>query len=149
LQLVAITRIIMTNQPLLSSLRQQGYRLTPQRLAVLRILRESDGHLSPVEIYQRAIADVPGITEPTVYRSLSFLVEQGLVRASYSGGSRVVYESAGHDHDHLTCRQCGDSLEIDPALLGGLYDKLSLQTGFKIDSSHMNFFGLCPDCQIP
>lgn len=137
----------MSNQPPLSNLRRQGYRLTPQRLAVLRILRESDGHLSPVEIYQRAVADVPGITEPTVYRSLGFLVEHGLVMASYSGGSRVAYEFADHDHDHLTCRQCGASLEITPALLEDLYEKISSQTGFKVDSTHMNFFGLCPKCQ--
>jgi Fe2+ or Zn2+ uptake regulation protein len=138
----------MSNQPPLSDLRQQGYRLTPQRLAVLRILRESDGHLSPMEIYQRAIEDVPGITEPTVYRSLNFLVEHGLVLASHSGGSRVAYEFAEHDHIHLTCRHCAASLEIDPGQLAVLYQNLSSQTGFAIDRTHMTLFGLCPDCQV-
>jgi Fe2+ or Zn2+ uptake regulation protein len=137
----------MTKQSPLTDLRQQGYRLTPQRLAVLRILRNADGHLSPVEIFQRASNELPGITEPTVYRSLNFLVEQGLVSASYSGGSRVTYEYADHDHDHLTCRRCGTSLEIDPSLLNDLYQTLAEQSGYQIDSSHMNILGICPECQ--
>jgi len=54
-------------------LRAQGFRLTPQRLTILTILRHSGRHLSPLEIYQQAHQAMPGITEATVYRTLNWL----------------------------------------------------------------------------
>jgi len=61
-------------------LRSLGYRMTPQRIAILHALRHSGKHLSPRDVYQRARKDVPGLTEPTVYRTLEFLAKNGLAR---------------------------------------------------------------------
>jgi Fe2+ or Zn2+ uptake regulation protein len=128
-------------------LRHHGFRLTPQRLVVLQVLDESRGHLNPGEIYQLAVERLPGLTEATVYRTLDFLVSQGLALAAHIGSGRIVYESAVHDHDHLICRKCGDSVEIDHQDLVTLFKHFELTTGFLIDSSHVTFFGLCKDCQ--
>ena len=53
-----------------------GFRMTPQRLAILHALHHAGGHLSPTEVYQRASSDLPGLTEPTVYRTLEFLADE-------------------------------------------------------------------------
>ena len=58
-----------------SQLRARGFRMTSQRLAILHVLRHAGTHLSPGEIYQQAKHDYPGLTEPTVYRTLEFLSE--------------------------------------------------------------------------
>ncbi len=129
------------------NLRAQGYRMTPQRLAILRILQEANRHLSPLQIYQRAQLAMPGITEATVYRTLNFLTKQGLVLAAHVGYGQLVYEIAGHDHHHLICRACGNTQEIDHALLQSLYQQFQFSTGYRIDSIHVTFFGLCPACQ--
>jgi Fur family transcriptional regulator, ferric uptake regulator len=131
----------------LSRLRSQGYRLTPQRLAILQILHESGDHLTPTEIYQLAREALPGITEATVYRTLNFLTEQGLVLAAHIGRGKLVYEIGEHDHHHLICRTCGETCEIDHTYLEDLYQELQVKTGYCIDSTHMTFFGLCPKCQ--
>lgn len=133
--------------PTYSGLRAQGYRLTPQRLAILDILRQSKEHLSPSEIYQRARQVMPGLTEATVYRTLIFLTEQDLVHAAHVGSGQLVYEIAEHDHDHLICRTCGETVEIDHSALETLYEQFEALTGYRIDSVHQTFFGLCPDCQ--
>ena len=72
-------------------LRKHGYRLTPQRLAILQILEETHGHLSAAEIYQFAADRLPGLTEATVYRSLDFLVGHGLALVAHIGSGRMVY----------------------------------------------------------
>jgi Fe2+ or Zn2+ uptake regulation protein len=128
-------------------LRAQGYRLTPQRLTILRILQDADRHLTPVEVYQLAQAAMPGLTEPTVYRTLSFLTEQGLLLAAHVGNGQIVYEIAEHSHHHLICRACGGTREIDHHALASLYQQFQNSTGYLIDSIHLTFFGLCPDCQ--
>ena len=132
--------------PELSWLREQGYRLTPQRLAILDVLRNNHGHLNPTEIYQRVSQDIPGLTEATVYRTLNFLAEQGLVLVAHLGRGRLVYELAEHDHHHLICRQCGDMREVDHQELKGLYKQFLNNTGYQINTIHATFFGLCPDC---
>lgn len=128
-------------------LREQGYRLTPQRLAILRILRECGEHLTPAEIIVRAREELPGMTEATVYRTLNFLTEHELALAAHVGSGQLVYEIAEHDHHHLICRTCGEAVEIDHSALEALYDRFADETGYRIDSLHQTFFGLCPACQ--
>jgi Fe2+ or Zn2+ uptake regulation protein len=137
--------------PLLDSyalkLRAHGFRLTPQRLTILRILQESKRHLTPLDVFELASQAMPGLTEPTVYRTLAFLAEQGLVMAAHVGSGQLVYEFAEHSHHHLVCRACGGMKEIDHAALEPLYEKFQASTGYRIDSVHLTFFGLCPACQ--
>ena len=129
-----------------STLHKQGYRMTPQRTEILRILSESDCHLVPLEVYEFARRSMPGITEATVYRTLSFLTAQGLLLAAHVGNGQLAYEIAHHDHHHLICRNCGAACEVSHKLLKSLYSRLSEQTGFKVDRMHVTFFGLCPAC---
>ena len=137
----------MNTKPILKKLRSEGYRLTPQRLAILQILENSGQHLTPLDIYHEVQRTIPGITEATVYRTLSFLVEQNLLLAAHIGNGQLVYEIADHRHDHLICRACGKTEEVDHAALQPLYDRFLASTGYRIDSVHQTFFGLCPQCQ--
>ena len=127
-------------------LREQGYRLTPQRLAILEVLKQADGHLSPTEIFNQVVQEIPGLTEATVYRTLNFLAEQGLVLVAHLGRGQLVYEFAEHDHHHLVCRNCGEMQEIDHRQLKQLYDNFLDDTGYQINTIHATFFGFCPEC---
>jgi len=138
----------MTNSIQFSDrLRKQGYRLTPQRLAILQILIDSGGHLSPQQVFEQARELTPGITEPTVYRTLSFLSEEGILMPTHEASGSLVYEVASDLHHHLVCRSCGESLEIEHAALETLYKTLRKQTGYALDDRHITLFGLCPGCQ--
>jgi Fe2+ or Zn2+ uptake regulation protein len=134
------------NYPELTWLREQGYRLTPQRLAILDVLRNAHGHLTPAEIYQQVAQEIPGLTEATVYRTLNFLAEQGLVLVAHLGRGQLVYEFTEHDHHHLICRQCGGMQEIDHQELKELYEQFFDKTGYQINTIHSTFFGHCPEC---
>jgi Fe2+ or Zn2+ uptake regulation protein len=128
-------------------LRARGYRMTPQRHAILHVLCHSGKHLSPSDVYRQAHKELPNLTETTVYRTLEFLAENGLALPAQIGNGHLVYEIAGHNHHHLICRNCGASVEVDHAPLKRLYRQLESPTGYKLDSSHVTFFGLCSDCQ--
>jgi Fe2+ or Zn2+ uptake regulation protein len=128
-------------------LREQGHRLTPQRLAILQILEEDSGHLTPSSIYERVVQRLPGLTEATVYRTLEFLVQNQLALVAHIGDGRLVYESARRNHHHLICRGCGHTIEIEHDRLASVFKQFEEQTGYKIDCAHVTFFGLCPDCK--
>jgi Fe2+ or Zn2+ uptake regulation protein len=135
------------NETYAACLRSRGFRLTPQRIAILNILEHADCHLSAIQIYECARQSHPGITEATIYRTLSFLVEQGLALAAHLGGGQLVYENALRQHHHLICRSCSCSCEIDHELLDELYHQFQEKTGYQVDATHLTFFGLCPACQ--
>jgi len=137
----------MKEEQLAAQLRDKGFRLTPQRMVIMRILSEAQAHLSPLEVFERARREMPGLTEPTVYRTLTFLREQGMLLAGHLGNGGLVYESAAHLHHHLICRACGESMEIGHDAFGDLYRRLKGETGFELDDTHITLFGLCPACQ--
>jgi len=128
-------------------LRARGFRMTSQRLAILHVLHHEGTHLSPAEIYKQARRQLPGLTEPTVYRTLEFLAQNGLVRPSHSGNGHLTYQIAGEDHHHVVCRVCGSEMEIQHVLLEDLYRKLESTSGYLRIDSHVTFFGVCPKCQ--
>lgn len=130
-----------------AQLRSRGYRMTPQRLAILRILHDASQHLTPLEVCQRVRQIMPGLTEATVYRTLNFLTKQGLVLATHIGNGQLMYELAEHAHHHLVCRVCGHAHEIGHEVLETLYEQFQAKTGYQIDTVHLTFFGLCPGCQ--
>jgi Fe2+ or Zn2+ uptake regulation protein len=128
-------------------LRARGFRMTSQRMAILHVLHHSGMHLSPNEIYKLAKKDLPGLTEPTVYRTLEFLAKNGLVHPAQSGNHHLTYQIAGDDHHHVVCRACGDEIEVQHQLFEGLYRQLESTSGYVRIDSHITFFGVCPQCQ--
>ena len=128
-------------------LRKLGFRVTPQRMAILHVLRHSGRHLSPVEVFRLAHHDHPGLTATTVYRTLDFLVVNGLARITQMGNGHLTYEIAGSDHHHLICRDCGSEIEVDQALFKKAYAKLESISNYVLTDNHFTIFGLCPDCQ--
>jgi len=131
----------------IDQLRARGFRLTPQRLAILRVLNQVGRHHTPKEVYSLVVNEIPGITEATVYRTLSFLSAQGLALEAHVGNGQLVYESAEHNHHHLVCKICNGTCVIDNADLTDLFCELEQKTGFQIDNRHVTFLGLCPECR--
>jgi Fe2+ or Zn2+ uptake regulation protein len=132
---------------LIDRLHERGFRMTPQRMAILHTLIHAGGHLSPTEVFERTRHDRPGLTEPTVYRTLEFLVENGYALAAHVGGGKLVYELTEENHHHLICKKCGKTVAVEYTALSSVYEQLQSSTGYKLDSSHVTLFGLCPDCQ--
>lgn len=127
--------------------RKKGFRMTSQRMAILHTLRHAGGHLSPTQIYQLSRQEMPGLTEPTVYRTLEFLARNGFAQAAHTANGRLVYELAEHGHHHLVCRSCGGTMQVSAARLGRMYRQLETSTGYRLDPSHLTLVGLCPACQ--
>lgn len=128
-------------------LRSLGFRMTPQRMAILHVLHHEGKHLSPTEVYKKARLELPSLTEPTVYRTLEFLADIALVRPSYSSSGHLTYEIAKGDHHHIVCRECGGEIEVEHTMLESLYRLLENTSGYRSIDSHVTFFGVCPKCQ--
>jgi len=133
---------------LLDKLRQRGYKLTPQRRAVLKTFARSWHHLTPAEIYEKVKREYPGIGLVTVYRTLEILAGLGLICELHAGGSCRSYTTAaaGHHH-HLICAQCGEVIDFSGYDISPLEKRLRQETGFEIEGHLLEFVGRCRSCQ--
>ena len=129
-------------------LKDKDYKLTPQRVAVLQILHESEEHVSASDIFQKVRETYPRINKSTVYRTLELLKKLELVRETDLGGNRLYYHHAEKgDHHHLICQKCGMTMNLDEPVLATMNELLIKQYGFVPEIKHMVIFGHCQHCQ--
>lgn len=129
-------------------LRDRGYRMTPQRQSIMDAICEAQGHTTLAEILARVQQKAPAINQATVYRTLHFLHETGLVAKTEITPGEIVYELAGQSpHHHLLCRRCHHEIEIDAEPLAKLQQEIQARYGFTIDAIHVVLTGLCAHCQ--
>ena len=124
-----------------------GRALTPQRQAVLRVVAESDSHLTAGEIFEAARRDLPSISFATVYNSLKYLKEAGLLREINFGKGSSRYDRETARHDHAVCSRCGKLVDFDLVETTQLIRAAARRSRFKPESIHLTLVGLCPDCQ--
>ena len=124
-------------------LHSRGYRMTPQRVAILEALHDG-GHLSPSDVYE--CVRQTGMSEATVYRTLEFLAGNGILLVADRTNGHLEYELSGESHHHIICQTCGAQMEVDPAMLAPAIRRIESQTGYRLTASHLTFFGLCPKC---
>ena len=129
------------------TLRQRGYRLTPQRHLILQILRDEQGHLTIEQLLERARQRYPSSTLSTVYRTLDLLKELQLVREIHFPGEAVAYEAfVEKTHHHLVCRRCGSILHLDISLQRALCEAIQQQFGFHNITIDIMSTGYCNTC---
>jgi Fe2+ or Zn2+ uptake regulation protein len=129
-------------------LQQQGHRLTPQRLAVLEVIKAGPGHMSVNDVLAGVRTQSPSLTVPTVYRILQWLKGVNLVAETDLGAGRHVYEYiADHHHHHLVCVRCQRIIDLPESFLDPISAELREQYGFVPCLEHVGLFGICPECQ--
>jgi len=132
----------------IARLKERGYRLTPQRKAVLRVLAESERHPSVEQIYARVKKDFPMTSLATVYKTVTLLKDMGeVLELGFSDGSNRYDGNKPYPHPHLICIQCKRILDPDINALSDLPREVAESTGYRVVSHRLDFFGVCPDCQ--
>lgn len=128
---------------------QGGARsLTRQREAVLQVIRESENHLTASEIFEAARRRLPSISYATVYNSLKYLREAGLVHEiSFGGAGASRYDRETSRHDHAICTACGKLVDFDLTVTSDVIRAAVRKTRFQPESIHLTLRGLCPDCR--
>ena len=133
------------------SLKEKGYKLTPQRRAIVDIMINNEGnHLTAEEIYDLVKVDCPEIGLATVYRTIVLLEELGILSKIDLGDNcsryELVHEEESHQHHHLICTSCGKIIEVEDDLLEDLESKIEEKYEFHIKNHSLKFYGICNDC---
>jgi Fe2+ or Zn2+ uptake regulation protein len=122
----------------------KNYRLIYQIVAESGVGR----HLTPAEIYAKALKQRSGIGFSTVYRGLVRLRDLGLIsEVCVPGLDAATYEPSGPRHAHFRCSECGDIEDVPYSIPARTINALAQQHGFKIESERVTFEGRCVACR--
>jgi Fe2+ or Zn2+ uptake regulation protein len=128
-------------------LRQHGYRVTVQRLAVLRAVC-AQPHVTADAVAENVRTELGLISLQAVYDVLNVLVDVGLVRRIQPAGSPARFEARVSDnHHHVICRSCGRTADVDCAVGSAPCLNAIDDLGYVIDEAEVIYWGRCPQCQ--
>lgn len=133
---------------MLSKLKDHNFRITPQRLAVLKVLAASEGHPSVEKIYESVRGEFPTTSIATIYKTVALLKQiDELIEISFPDGSNRYDGNKPYPHPHVICTQCKKIIDPDLSSLKDLTKEVAEETGFQILAHRVDFFGVCRECQ--
>ncbi len=122
-------------------------RLTTQRQIILEELAKVKTHPTASELYDMVRKRLPRIGLGTVYRNLELMAENGMILKLEVGGTQKRFDATTEDHYHIRCSQCGRVDDIDIPVIDSLVESAAESTDYQILGHHVEFTGICPDCQ--
>ncbi len=139
----------LTANKIAGILRDEGYKLTPQRHAILKTIAASPGFLTPESIYEKTYFDHPKIGLVTVYRTLEILSKLNLICQVHTpdGGHGYMMRRPTEHHHHIVCSSCNRTIDFTGCLTADIETRLKDETGFRIKGHLLEFYGVCPGCQ--
>ncbi len=126
--------------------RSSGHRLTPQRLAIFRMLCGNRDHPTAEEIYRSLIDDYPSLSRSTVYTTLHELTDLGEIREIFIERNVSHFDPDIHPHAHTRCRLCGRVDDLDLDLSSPAAERVKGLSGFRVEKLQVLLTGLCSEC---
>jgi len=136
---------------------QRGANLTALRRHVLGLILDSASPTGAYELLDRLRQTRRGAAPPTVYRTLDFLLTQGLIhrveRLSAFVGcvagctAEPNGESHGHAAQFLICHTCGRVVEMQDRDISTVLARAAKEAGFTIANATIEAEGLCGTCR--
>ena len=123
-----------------------GVGLTKQRQAVFQVISESEKHLTANEVFEDARRLLSGISFATVYNSLRYLKNEGLIGEIRFGTDATRYDRKLTRHDHALCNKCGKLVDLELSIPAGLVEEAANLSKFQTESIELTLRGLCPEC---
>jgi len=134
-------------EELMAALRERDYRLTPQRVELVRLIASSKNHPSAAQLFTTIKRRFPTMSQATVYKTLALLKELGQVLEidlrddSHYDGNRP------QPHPHLICMKCSKIVDGEVSLDQESIRKMEKASGYTILRPQIALYGLCPDCK--
>ena len=137
----------LSDSTIVNALRRKGYKATPQRIAISRFVLRNRNHPTVQEVYNEVRQTYPTVSLATVYKTLNFLSELGLVQELpfLHGETRI--DSYVEPHVNLVCRRCGKVNDLESRLAREVVTRIANTTKFTPTDQRLDVYGLCQRCR--
>jgi Fur family peroxide stress response transcriptional regulator len=131
----------------IEALRSKGYKATPQRIAICRIVLNSRDHPSAKQVYDEVKKIHPTVSLATVYKTLAVLKDLNLIQEFNLPQGQARFDSYMKPHINLICLQCGSITDLDDNSMIEITRKVAAAK-FKPKGQRIDIFGICRKCSI-
>lgn len=132
---------------IIQKLRENGHKITPQRMAIVEIIAKSTGHPSVEDIYEKIKINFPTMSLATVYRNIVLIKSLGeILELGFPDGSNRYDGNKPYPHPHVICIKCKKIVDPDLVSLDHMTKEVAKETNFKILNHRLDFFGICSNC---
>jgi Fe2+ or Zn2+ uptake regulation protein len=117
---------------------------------ILETLERLEGHPTAEELFAIASLRDTNLNLSTVYRTLRWLEQEGLVSARRFDEARCVerFDAASPvEHHHFICSECKKVIEFDQPLIQTIKARFAALNGCRVESASVTLYGLCPNCR--
>jgi len=136
----------MQLEEIVLSLREEGFRITPQRIAIVDYLLKTDDHPSAEHIHKVIQKGYPMISLSTIYKTLDLLKKRKLVNEiEVEGEAR--FDAHTDEHINLVCMNCGKIEDVNEDSLKEIQSKAARKSKYLILKSSFELFGYCSTCK--
>ena len=133
-------------EQIVSSLRDEGLRITPQRIAIVDSLLKTEDHPSAELIHKIVRKRFPMVSLSTVYKTLDLLKEKKLVNEiEVEGEAR--FDAHTNEHINLVCMKCGKIDDVDEESLKEIQINAAKKSKYLILRSNFELHGYCSSCK--
>ncbi len=133
----------------IEALRSQGYKATPQRIAICRIALNSREHPSAQQVYDEVKKIHPTVSLATIYKTLEVLRDLDLVQELNFPQGQARFESYMNPHINLICLKCSKITDLDDVTTTEIAKKVVAATKFKPNGQRIDVYGICQNCSDP
>ena len=130
----------------IEALRNKGYKATPQRIAVCRIVLNSREHPKVQQVYDEVKKIHPTVSLATVYKTLEVLRDLDLVQELNFPKGQARFDSYMNPHINLICQKCGKITDLDDVTVGEIRKKAAATKRFKPFGQRIDVYGICQKC---
>ena len=128
-------------------LREKGLKVTPQRIAVYNMLMNTYEHPNAEMIYKTLEPTNPTMSLATVYKTLDFFKQLGLVQELNVGEPSSRYDAVVQCHPHTVCKVCGKVEDLHMEQLTEVAKKLVPDLDFDVEMEQLILYGTCGACR--
>jgi Fur family transcriptional regulator, peroxide stress response regulator len=128
-------------------LREKGFKVTPQRLAIYKVLASTKTHPSAELIFNELQPHYPTMSLATVYKTVEILREIGLLQVLNAGEDSFRYDADISMHPHVRCLQCGRVDDLHQIDTSEFVNEVASKTTYQLTGQQFYFYGVCPACQ--
>jgi len=134
-------------EELLKKYRKKGFKLTPQRIAILKYLEGNTSHPTAENIYMAIKEKNPTVSFSTVYNTVESLKERGEILEITIDPERKHYDPNLNPHNHIVCTVCNRIGDVFADYSGVMNLPPDVLEEFTVTGSHVDFYGVCGECR--
>lgn len=138
---------MLDNKKVTELLRQKGFKVTPQRLAIYNALCNTKSHPNAEMIFHKLQPYYPTMSLATIYKTVDILNEIGLINILNIGEDSFRYDANITPHAHICCLKCGRIEDLILPDLDTIKTKVENQTNYELTDTKVYFYGTCSECR--